>query len=96
MDVESQKTVDEAIDRLRDECVAPILAELLNIRQFLARIDGASVTLTMGSVQVRSALTCKHEWINNVTAPYCALCGTPKPQADPYQGLRLPNMTKQV
>jgi len=45
MDVESQKTIDEAIDRFRDECVAPILAELVNIRQLVGCIDGAYITL---------------------------------------------------
>ena len=48
MDVESQKTIDEAIDRLRDEVAVPIIAELSKIRELLGSINGASITLALG------------------------------------------------
>jgi hypothetical protein len=36
MDVESKQTIDEAIDRARDELLAPLLAELLALRGEIA------------------------------------------------------------
>jgi hypothetical protein len=48
MDLESQKTIDEAIDRVRDEIVNPILAELASLRALIGRLNGATVTLALG------------------------------------------------
>jgi hypothetical protein len=43
-----KEDLDEAIDRLRDEVVAPLLAEMARIRALAARIEGATLTGTVG------------------------------------------------
>lgn len=43
-----KEDLDEAIDRLRDEVVAPMLAEMARIRTLAARIEGATLTGMVG------------------------------------------------
>lgn len=52
MDVESQATINEAIDRLRDEIAAPVLAEVAALRAELSKLvelvgafEGVTATL---------------------------------------------------
>ena len=50
MDIESRQTIDEAIDRVRDEIVNPILAELASLRAQIDRLQGATMTFAMGPI----------------------------------------------
>ena len=47
MDVESQQTINEAIDRFRDEVATPLLTAIQKLQALLERIDGATITLNL-------------------------------------------------
>ena len=43
-----KEDLDEAIDRLRDEVVAPLITEMERIRALIARMEGATLTGMVG------------------------------------------------